>query len=181
MRLERLAAEFGDELEIEWKAYLLRPEPKPRTLEQFVTYTRHWSRPAEQEPAAQFGTWGDATPPSHSVPAAVAGKVAESFGKESFDRFKMAALQAYFRDCRTISDHQVLLDVARSAGIDAGEFVARWAGDIERFAEAVITDHNEALEAGVTGVPAVLVNTEYLLTGALALDDYRKVVRHLAG
>lgn len=179
MRLDQLAAEFGSDVEISWRAYLLRPEPKPRTLEEFRSYTQHWARPAEQEPLAIFGAWGDAEPPSHSVPPAIAGKVAASFGEEAFHRFKLLALEAYFRDSRTISDHAVLLDVARSAGIDAAAFVERWTGDIDRFAEEVITDHNAAMEAGVTGVPAVLVNDEYLLTGALALDDYRKVVLHL--
>lgn len=157
----------------------MRPEPQARTLDEFRHYTRHWSRPAALEPNAVFAPWGDADPPTHSLPAAVAGKVAASFGADAFSRFKLAALEAYFRHSRTISNRPVLLDIAQQVGLDREDFDARWRDRLGEFVEAVRVDHNDAIEQGVTGVPAVLVNGEYLLTGALETDQYRKVIDHL--
>lgn len=181
MRLDKLKHEFGDLLQVEWRAFLLRPKPEERTLAQFRSYTEHWSRPASLEPGCTFGQWTDNPPPSHSVPSALAGKAAASFGADAFDAFKQRALETYFRDCRTISDRDVLVDVAGAAGIDQAEFARRVDDDARAFAEQVIADHNEAVECGITGVPAVVVNREHLLTGALEVEQYRKVIRHLAG
>jgi predicted DsbA family dithiol-disulfide isomerase len=75
----------------------------------------------------------------------------------------------------------VLLDVAAGAGLDREEFDRRWRDDLPGLVEAVRTDHNEAVESGITGVPAVVVNGEYLLTGALEVAQYRKVVARLGG
>src|SRR5262249_21906184 len=52
-RLHRLREEFGDQVELEWRSYLLRPHPdRAPTLEQFRTYTQSWARPA---PAPVWG------------------------------------------------------------------------------------------------------------------------------
>ena len=182
MRLDELQREAGDALIVEWRAFLLRPVPEERTLEQFTRYTERWARPASMERATTFRTWsGEHPPPSHSVPSALAGKaVLHAFGAESFDRFHLALMRAYFGDNRTISERSVILDVAKSVGLDAGELAASLDADGQALETEVVDDHRAALGLGISAVPTVVVDREYVLQGAMTLDQYRKVVSRLA-
>ncbi|MEE9414619.1 MAG: hypothetical protein V3V01_04985, partial [Acidimicrobiales bacterium] len=105
MRLDQVKSEFGAAVEIEWKAFLLRPTPEPRPMDKFIRYTESWARPAELEPAATFNQWsGEHEPPSHSLPSAIAGKVAAGFGPELFEKFHWRLLESDFTENRTVSD-----------------------------------------------------------------------------
>jgi predicted DsbA family dithiol-disulfide isomerase len=182
VRLDELQHDVGDALIVEWRAFLLRPVPDERSLEQFTRYTERWARPGSMEPATTFRTWsGEHPPPSHSMPSALAGKaVLQAFGARSFDRFHLALMRAYFGDNRTISERSVILDVARSVGLDAGELAASLDADGEAFEAQVISDHRAALGFGISAVPTVVVDDEHVLQGAMTLDQYRKVVSRLA-
>ena len=182
MRLDELQREAGDALILEWRAFLLRPFPEERSLEQFTHYTERWARPASMEPATTFHTWsGEHAPPSHSMPSAIAGKaVLHEFGAETFERFHLALMRAYFADNRTISERSVIVDVAASAGGDAAALAARIDADASALEAEVIADHRAALELGISAVPTVVVDDEYLLQGAMALEQYRKVLTRLA-
>ncbi len=177
MRLDEIAAEYGDDVNIEWRSFLLRPQPEERTMEAFTAYTSSWARPASLEPRATFNQWsGQADPPSHSMPSAVAGKVAATFGPELYDAFHHRAMDAYFTRNLTISDRSVLLDIAEEAGIDRAEFEQRWDERNTELTNEVIDDHNDALDAGVSGVPAIVVDDTHLVVGAVETEYYREVI-----
>ena len=179
MRLDQLAAEAGDRVRIQWRSFLLRPRPEERTVEAFREYTTSWRRPAALEAGARFTVWEGGEPPSHSLPAAIGGKVAESFGAAAFDRFHHRLLEAYFAENRTISDPTVLAEVASESDLDPAAFATRYEADRERLAGAVIDDHNQALERGITAVPTVVVDDDLVLPGALDLEAYRRIVDRL--
>jgi len=182
LRLDAVRRESGDALEIEWRSFLLRPEPEPRPLDRFRRYTESWSRSAEAEPAAGFHVWHDDTPPpSHSRPPAVAGKVALSFGPDAFDRFHLALMRAYFAHNRTISDRDVVLDVAETVGLDPRAFAMRLETDGERLEADVVAEHRAALARGIAAVPTVVIDDEHVLTGAMRADQYSKVVSRRGG
>jgi predicted DsbA family dithiol-disulfide isomerase len=182
VRLDELQGEAGDALEMQWKSFLLRPRAEERTIPQFTRYTERWARPASMEPRATFRTWTGGEPPSHSMPPAVAGKaVLHAFGRDAFDRFHLALMHAYFAESRTISERTVMLDVARAVGLDDEELAARIDSDQAAFEGEVVADHREALAHGIAAVPTVVVNDEYMLQGAMALEQYRKVVARLGG
>ena len=68
MRLEEIAESYGDEVELIWRSFMLRPQPEERPVEKFAAYTRSWERPASLEPTITFNAWsGDNAPPSHSL------------------------------------------------------------------------------------------------------------------
>ena len=78
VRLSRIEQEFAPDVRVEWRSYLLRPNPN-RSLdaERFRSYTRSWRRPAAEPDSGSFREWsGEATPPSHSVPAHRVAKAA---------------------------------------------------------------------------------------------------------
>lgn len=180
-RLEAVRREAGDALRIEWKSFLLRAVPEERPMHRFRAYTESWLRPARAEPATRFAIWsGDNPPPTHSMPSAIAGKVAASFGEDAFDRFHLALMHAYFAESRDISDRAEILDVAAGCGLDAETFAARLDGRSAELAAAVLADHKDALGRGIAAVPTVVVDGEHILSGALQTAQYLKILTRLA-
>src|SRR5262249_51992011 len=106
--------------------------------------------------------------------------VLDEFGADGFDRFHLALMHAYFADNRTISDRDVILDVAASIGLDAAELGHRLDTSTDAYEAAVIADHRAALALGIAAVPTVVID-EYMLQGAMRVEQYRKVVERLGG
>ncbi len=173
MRLVKLKEEFGDSLQVEWKSFLLRPYPEPKSMEKFRQYTHSWMRPAGQPDAGEFRVWStDEPPPSHSVPPNLAVKAAERQGR--FEEYHLAVMRAYFYENRNVTDPQTLLAVADECGLELDAFLD--ALKDEELGRQVARDHNEAVSIGVTGVPCVVLDDGMLLPGAQDLTFYRHVV-----
>jgi predicted DsbA family dithiol-disulfide isomerase len=173
-RMERLAEKLGPALRIEWRAFLLRPEPDPRrTLEKFRAYTRSWLRPAAEPGAPEFRTWAsDAGPPSHSVPAHVLAKAAAAHGPDAFAAMHARILRAYFVESRDVTARATQRELWRDVGLADAAF-----DDIDDPAhlDVVRSEHRDALEHGVTGVPAVMmIGNDVPTLGAMTLDTYRR-------
>lgn len=164
-------------MSIEWKAFLLRPHPEPRPLEQFRAYTKRWERPAAMEPGCEFHPWtSDTPPPTHSVPAAVAARVARRFGADAAHRYDDALFRAYFTENRTVSARGVLVEIAAEIGLDAEAFDGALTRHGEEEQRAVFAAYHEAVELGIHAVPAVVVDGRFLVQGAVEVDDYLRVV-----
>lgn len=161
-----------------WKSFMLRPSPHPRSLEEHREYTRSWLNPASQPESGRFTVWAtENAPPSHSVPALVAGKAAATFGEEAFHGFHLEVMEAYFNQNLTISEPEVLSGVAERAGIDVAEFRRRIEEDRQIFEDEVFAEHTEAVSIGVNGIPSVVVDDALLIPGAVSADIYRQVIK----
>ena len=179
VRLGRIEAEFGDDVEIEWRGFLLRPRPDPRrTLEKFVQYTQSWLRPAAEEPAAEFRVWSTQEgPPSHSIPPHLVAKAAAALGRDAFHRVHRGLLRAYFSENRDITSAPALHAVWVEAGLPEAELARVEDPSLLRL---VLEQHNEAVELGVGGVPAVrAADSDVAITGAQPLETYRRWVGKL--
>ncbi|MFI5315791.1 MAG: DsbA family protein [Myxococcota bacterium] len=176
-RLQRIEEEFGVDVALRWRSFLLRPQPEPgRDLAKFKRYTELWQRAAEEEPAAQFRGWSsDEGPPSHSVPAHLVAKAAATLGDAAFRRMHRALLHAYFAESRDISNAQTLAALWRESELAPAE-LAR-AADPELLRQ-VGEEHNQAVELGVGGVPAVrMAGHDVAITGAQPIEVYRRWIR----
>jgi len=153
VRVHLLKEEFGDQLNLEWRSFLLRPHNEgSRSLEKFKSYTRNWSRIGEDEPSGNFREWAtEEGPPSHSIPPHLVAKAATELGDESFDAMHEALLKAYFADSRDISAEATLRAIWDECGLPANEF-ERWSKP--EHLKATIDEHNEALNCGANGAPA---------------------------
>ena len=182
MGLRRIEDEFGDDVSIATRSFLLRPRPEPgRTLERFREYTRSWLRPASVPDAPPFRVWStDEGPPSHSIPPHLVAKAALTLGDDAFRRVDEALMRAYFTENRDITDEATLRAIWREAGLPDGEFTR--AAD-PALLDRVVAEHNEAIEYGVTGVPAVrMEGRDGLVVGAQPYEAYRTWIRRvLAG
>ena len=142
-----------------------------------MAYTRSWARPAEMEPEAAFAfTWSGGEPPTSSLPAQIAAKVAEAMGPDEGRRYHRRLLEAYFTEHRTISDWDVLGELATESGLDRTLFDERVATDRRNLASEVIDEHNEAIGLQIHAVPTVVMADVLPVPGAQDVDTYAQLV-----
>ena len=102
--------------------------------------------------------------------ALIGAKFAEAQG--AGDAYHAAVFRAYWQEARAISDHDVLASIAASIGLDRAAFLA--ALDEPRYRDAVLTDVDLPRSYGLSGVPAVVFQDKYLVSGA---QPYETLVR----
>lgn len=181
VRLRDLAERHRDDVEFEYRSFLLRPHRKEsRNLEKFRRYTESWLRPAADADAGTFRVWqSDEGPPTHSIPPHLVAKAAAAVSPDAFDAMHDRLLRAYFAESQDISREWVLEALWRELGLPAEAF-ERARG--EEFLPQVLAEHEEALEAGATGVPAVrLEGNPAIIVGAHPKELYERwIERSLA-
>ena len=80
--------------------------------------------------------------------------------------FHHRVFNAYFNENRTISDVNVLAEIASESGLDADDFEKALAEQQSELETQVFADHNEAIELGVSGVPATVLDNQIAISGA---------------
>lgn len=114
---------------------------------------------------------------SSSRLALEAGEFARAAGPAPFETFHRALLRAYFEEARDIGNLEVLLDVARGAGLDAE---ALRTALVERRYAAEVDDWTAWAQAsGITGTPAFVFNNRFLMVGAQDYSVFADVARRL--
>jgi predicted DsbA family dithiol-disulfide isomerase len=179
-RVQRIEREFGDDVRVEWRAFLLRPSPEPRSLEKFRAYTQSWLRPAAEPDAPAFRPWtGDEEPPSHSIPAHLVAKAAAAIGPDAFAAMHARLLRAYFEESRNITDRETQLALWREVGLAEPAFAV---ADEAATRERVLAEHRDALAHGTNGVPSVMmVGNDVPTMGAMPFETYRRWISRALG
>lgn len=90
---------------------------------------------------------------------------------------KQALFEAYFGKAQDVADHKVLLSCVAAVGLDS----AKAKQILESDQYAVVVRENEATyqQAGVTSVPAFIINNKYLISGAQEPDTLVKALREI--
>lgn len=91
---------------------------------------------------------------------------------------KQALLAAYFTEGRDVSARDVLVDVAKSVGLDATE--ARHVLDEGRYAQDVRAQEQFYQSQGIRAVPSVIVNDRYLIQGGQPAEVFEQTLRQIA-
>lgn len=87
----------------------------------------------------------------------------------------MASIQReHFGGTSTIFDHDVLVRLAEGAGLPTERVREVLAGD--EYTDAVREDEALARRIGVTGVPFVVLDGKYGVSGARSVEDYRSAL-----
>jgi predicted DsbA family dithiol-disulfide isomerase len=153
--LNRLKTDLGDQIDIVWRAFELRPEPVP-TLDPDGAYLhRIWSTSVYPMAAERGMTLRLPPVQPRSNKAMEAAEAAREQGR--FDAMHVALFEAFFEDGRDLADMGVLLDVARKAGLE----VSRVAEALEKssYTAKVIADAAAACRLGISSVPALRAET----------------------
>jgi len=173
--LERIRSELGEEVEIDWRAFELRPEPTP-TLDPDGEYLhRVWNQSVY--PMARERGMTLRLPPvqPYSRKAHEAAEYAREEGR--LDEMNRALFKAFFEDGRDLASLDVLLDVGRSVGLNP--HALRDALESGRYAQNVSEDRRLAHEIGISGVPALIISAgqqAYLLSGAQPYETVKDVI-----
>ncbi|PZN92346.1 MAG: disulfide bond formation protein DsbA [Alphaproteobacteria bacterium] len=91
---------------------------------------------------------------------------------------KMALFTAHFSEGRDLSDAQVLVDAAQTAGLDAE--TAREVLETGRYIDDVRRDERHWREQGITAVPAIIIDGKYLISGGQPVAAFEKAIRSIA-
>ncbi len=81
---------------------------------------------------------------------------------------KQALFEAYFGRADDVADHDILVRCVEALGLDP--LKAREVLDSDQYARAVREDEATYQKAGVTAVPAFIINGKYLISGAQEPD-----------
>jgi predicted DsbA family dithiol-disulfide isomerase len=81
--------------------------------------------------------------------------------------------KAYFSDGLLISDHDVLDSLAEEVGVEGSPSL--WASDA--FTSEVRSDEAGAAELGISGVPAMLIDSKFMVLGAQGTEKILETLR----
>jgi predicted DsbA family dithiol-disulfide isomerase len=185
LRAARGAFEHGDEVSVVHRSFELRPRAPARvgrSYEQAVA-AKYGVAPAQaragQERLTALGKEAGIafafervqlgnTFNAHRLAQAARGTASE-------DALVEGLFRAYFTEGRSLSDPDVLIDVAVSAGLDSSLVKEVLGGSA--YAEGVRADEAAAEEMGVTGVPFFLINGAWPVPGAQDVDTMLILLR----
>ena len=116
---------------------------------------------------------GQKYPSSSWNPQLFAMRAAE-LSPERLPAVEDALFGAMFRELRDISDPAVLREIARTTGIPEVEVDAAIASS--RLRQRAAAEHDEGEEAGITGIPALVIPGLPPITGAVPKETYRQAL-----
>jgi predicted DsbA family dithiol-disulfide isomerase len=176
--LEQLTTTTAPALDIHWRSFELRPAGGPpippeyrARIEAFrpqllQVARERYNRELNQGP---FGI--------DSRPALIGAKFAEQQGVGA--AYHDRVMCAYWQEARDISDRAVLAELAEAVGLASGALLA--ALDDPTYDAAVQQDIDLARQYGLNGVPALVFDNRYLVSGAQPVDVLRRIVAQIAG
>ena len=171
-RRRTLAHELARKVEFERRAYLLVPgEGRRPAYDEYVI--SHRVRAAQMNPELGFAIpkVGQKYPRS-SVPAQLVAAAVQEEHPERLEALEDVLFGAMFRELRDISDPAELRACALAAGL-LEALVDRALLDTA-LRDRVFAEHQEGLEAGVHGIPALVLPGYAAVTGAIPLDVLRR-------
>ena len=180
--VDRLCQEYGNRVEVAWKAFELRPEPVPLPAADNPTRRRRWET-SVLPMAAERGLVMKLPPVAPRT--RLAFQAVEVAGDHSRRQaMHRAIFEAFFRDGRDIGSIEVLADIG--ASVDLAPALVKLALEAGTYQSCVLDQEQLARALGVTGVPAMLVGddsaTAEPVIGAVPYDWLKAVVeRALSG
>ena len=101
---------------------------------------------------------------------------AEGGGRQT--ALKYALFDAYFTDRQALDEPDALIAVARKAGLDAQK--AREVLESGRYSDEVRAAERKWREAGISSVPAIIINDKYLISGGQPAETFERTLRKIA-
>lgn len=183
--LDRAIAERADlAIERHWGVFLLRPDTPREGLDRAAVMAKIFAGQPEKarlSRAALMGAAADADAPLNLDAATILPSTIDAHrlvgwaaGQGKLIDAVDALFSAYFVDGRNIGDHGVLLDIAESIGLDRAIVADLLASDADW--TSIADAHNNAVEAGVRGVPVTLFGGRFARQGAETSAVYAQLI-----
>lgn len=119
-------------------------------------------------------------PPTHAPNTRVTLEASEwvrQHAPEAFDRFHRGVFHAYWAAGRDIEDRDVLRELAADAGAPTDQLDA--ALDAGEMGPVIDRHKRDALEVGVSGTPAWLIDRRFLVPGAQPREVFERVITRM--
>lgn len=184
-RLEEALAGFEhrDEVEVVWRSFQLDPSaPTEPTEDVAEALGRKYGGGRAnaltmignvQQVAAEVGLDFTRHPEALHLNTVDAHRLLHAAGDRRGE-LKEALLHAYFVEARNLADHEVLVEVAASVGLDPE--AARAVLSSDAHAEAVAADAAQAQAYGATGVPFFVVDARFGVSGAQPTEVFARLL-----
>lgn len=189
-RLERAMEQLGPEYEftVQWHAFELNPAHSGKGEPILPALAKKYGRSEEEMRANQ----------SHMMTVAKDlglnfDKLQERLTCNTFDAhrlvkwtgeqgqqtaMKQALFEAYFGKAMDVSDQNVLLSCVEALGLDPAK--AKQVLESDQYTAAVREDEATYQQAGVTSVPAFIINSKYLISGAQEPDALVQALQEIS-
>lgn len=186
-RFEKALEQFPsvNAVTIEWKSFQLNPGLKTqagKSLHQYLAEIKGVSLEKAMEMNAYVTNMAKEAGLEYNLDKAV---VADSFDAHRIshlakkygvqDKLEEFLFAAYFTEGKNTADHQVLSEIAASAGCDPIEIAEVLNSD--RYAAEVAHDIEEANALGIRGVPFFVFNRKYGVSGAQPPDVFLQTLQ----
>ncbi len=161
--LSRKADRAGDPAAIEWHGFELRPPPQPMIDPGAAEWRRRHALSVSHPTSPSIVPW---TRKAHELC---------EFARERdcLGTVRRALFRAHFVDHTDIGRIDLLVEIARAAGLDPSETKAVL--DVDRYTGTVLRTRQDALGLGVSDVPA-FVSRDGRLEGPAALREIERVI-----
>ena len=171
MRLHHVYPEYQGRVRLRVRPFPLEVmggEAAPRDV-----LSQEWWLAAIQEPRAEFKPWSGDAWPTTTLPAFEAARCAARQGEAAFLDFDLRIRRAFFAESRDIGRMEVLLEVAREAGLDVDRLKADLASGTVR--QAVLEEAREGQQQyRVRGTPTLMLADGTKLRHPIAFPQMRE-------
>lgn len=160
--------------ELEWHAFLLNPDKNAPQEPILEALSKKYGRDINELRATQDNMITIATELGLNFAKLQQRNTCNTFDghrlvkwaatQQKADAMKLALFDAYFGQAKNVADHQVLADCAEQAGLDKAAASKVLASN--EYETAVNDDIAKYQQAGISSVPAFIINNKYLISGA---------------
>lgn len=186
-QLERALSETGLRADVHWHPFELNPQ-MPEEGEDLLLHVaaKYGATPEDSRKArarltamgAELGFTFDYAGDMKMVNTFRAHQLLHWAGMQGREHdLKMALFTAFFTNRENVNDLDVLADTAASIGLDRDEALAVLRD--ARFAQQVRAAEQIWTSKGIQGVPAMIFNQKYLVTGAQGTENFASILRQL--
>ena len=188
LALEELAAEGLDDIDVHWHAFELDPRAPSEPGDLRAVLEKKYGPGAFETMTGRLGALGaeagidyrfDLAQRVNTFDAHRVAAFAATAGGDVQDRVVDRLFRAYFSEGADLSDHGVLSALAAETGLDGHEVAGMLAGD--DLVEQVRADEAMAHDLGVGGVPAFVIERQFLVSGAQDTETFVRLLRRAAG
>lgn len=197
-QLTKALSELEGEIaaQIRWRPFELNPNMPPEGEEQEAHLARKYRRSAEEGAALRGQMKAIAEGAGVSLSYAGEGEAPpammwntrdchklltfalEEAGPQVQTALKLALFRAHFNERKPLGDRDVLLDIAASAGLH--RLAAKVALDDADLEARVLAEEAQAWDMNISGVPAMIINSKFMIPGAQAPEVYVNALRRVA-
>jgi predicted DsbA family dithiol-disulfide isomerase len=175
-RLEKAISKFNhkDEIEIEWKSFLLNPDLKAKpgqTLNEYLSEIKGWTLEYAAKLNENVVQMAKSEGLDYHLNEAIVANTRNAHRLIQYsktlglaDKVFEKLMAAYFTQALDVADHLVLCKIAVECGMEADSVMEILNSDA--FSEAIEQDLYQAYQLGINSVPFFVFNNTYGIPGA---------------